>query len=171
MSCTNQVLAGLAKDCDNSMGGIKSVYIANYDDVASVTVTDGKITAIEMADAAKFLYYYFRKGTSSFTSTLTVDDPNGVRYWTTELVMSFLRMETKKRLEISALSANELAVIIQDANGVYWYLGKDEAVTASTADGQSGTARGDGNRYSITLQDTSVEAPYEIDADIIAGLI
>ena len=102
MSCTNQVLAGLAKDCDNSMGGIKSVYIANYDDVASVTVTDGKITAIEMADAAKFLYYYFRKGTSSFTSTLTVDDANGVRYWTTELVMSFLRMETKKRLEISA---------------------------------------------------------------------
>ena len=32
MACT-QILAGITLDCASSVGGIKEVYIANYDDV------------------------------------------------------------------------------------------------------------------------------------------
>ena len=60
---------------------------------------------------------------------------------------------------------------VKDANGKYWYLGKDEPVNASASDGQTGTARGDTNRYSITLQDTSLEMPYEVSDSIIEGLL
>lgn len=171
MSCANQILNGLAKDCATSMGGIKTVYIANYDDVASVALTEDKIGSIEMADGKKFLQYNFRKGTGSMTSNLTIDAANGVNYVTTDLVLSFLKMETTKRIEMSALAVNELAIIVEDSNGKLWYLGYDEAVTATTGTGESGTARGDGNKYSITLQDTSVTFPYEVDQTILSGLI
>lgn len=171
MGCNTLTLAGLAKDCKPSMGGIVEVLIANHYDVSSVTVTEGKITAISMAASGKFKKYNFRQGSSSMTSTFTIDKANGVQYVTTELTMLFNRMETTKRIEITALSINDLACIVKDCNGAYFYLGYDEPVNASAADGQTGTAHSDSNRYSITLQDNSREMPYEVDADIIDSLI
>lgn len=162
MAC-NQTLAGLVNDCATSMGGIVEAYIANYEDVASVTVSENKITAITMAESAKFKKYWFRKGTGSFTSTLNVDPANGVNYVSTDIVLLFSRMETTKRVEMAALSVNDLVMIVKDSNGVYWYFGKDEPVTASAGNGQTGTARTDGNRYSITLQDNSTTWPFEVE--------
>lgn len=161
MAC-NQTLSGLVNDCATSMGGIAEAYIANREDVKAVTVSDDKITAITMADSAKFKRYYFRPQTGSFTSTLNVNPQNGVNYVSTDIVLQFTRMETTKRVEIAALSVNDLVLIVKDANGVYWYFGYDNPVNASAGDGQSGTARDDGNRYQITLQDTSESWPYEV---------
>ena len=88
-----------------------------------------------------------------------------------DLVLVFNRMETSKRVEISALAKNDLVAIVKDANGKYWYLGKDEPVGATAGDGLTGTARADRNGYSITLQDNSLEMPYEVEASIIDALV
>lgn len=168
--CT-QTISGLAKDCATSKGGIKTVYIANYEDVAEVTVTENKVSAITMKDTAKFKQYNFRKGTGSMSSNLTVDAANGVNFVTTDLSLSFLRMETAKRVEMSALAVNDLAIIVEDANSIYWYLGFDEAVTASSGTGETGVARTDGSKYGIVLQDTASTFPYEVDATLIADTI
>lgn len=170
MAC-NQILSGLVKDCSPSMGGITEVLLANREDVSAVTADTGKITEITMASTAKFKRYTFARNTGSMTSTYTIDQASGVRYVTTDLLLQFNRMETAKRVEISALAVNDLVAIVKDANGIYWYLGYDEPVNASAGDGQTGTARGDANRYTITLQDNSKEMPMEVDSTIIAALI
>ena len=79
-------------------------------------------------------------------------------------------MNTTARVELTALSLADLRVIVKDANGLYWFLGYDEPVNASAGDGQTGTARSDANRYTITLEDTSAEMPMEVDDSIIAGI-
>ena len=170
MAC-NQTLSGLVKDCSPSMGGITEVLLANREDVSSVTAEAGKVTEITMASSAKFKRYTFARNTGSMTSTYTIDQASGVRYVTTDLLLQFNRMESAKRVEISALAVNDLVAIVKDANGIYWYLGYDEPVNASAGDGQTGTARGDANRYTITLQDNSKEMPMEVDSTIIAALI
>ena len=170
MAC-NQTLSGLVKDCSPSMGGITEVLLANREDVSDVTADAGKVTEITMASSAKFKSYTFARNTGSMTSTYTIDQASGVRYVTTDLLLQFNRMETAKRVEISALAVNDLVAIVKDANGIYWYLGYDEPVNASAGDGQTGTARGDANRYTITLQDNSKEMPMEVDSTIIAALI
>lgn len=170
MAC-NQTLSGLVKDCSPSMGGITEVLLANREDVSAVTANTGKITEITMASSAKFKKYTFARNTGSMTSTYTIDQASGVKYVTTDLLLQFNRMETAKRVEISALAVNDLVAIVKDANGIYWYLGYDEPVNASAGDGQTGTARGDANRYTITLQDNSKEMPMEVDSTIIAALI
>ena len=170
MAC-NQTLSGLVKDCSPSMGGITEVLLANREDVSSVTANSGKISEITMASSAKFKKYSFARNTGSMTSTYTIDQASGVKYVTTDLLLQFNRMETAKRVEISALAINDLVAIVKDANGIYWYLGYDEPVNASAGDGQTGTARGDANRYTITLQDNSKEMPMEVDSTIIAALI
>ena len=153
------------------MGGILEVLLANREDVASVEAVTGKISGITMEASAKFKKYTFARNTGSMTSTYTIDQASGVKYVTTDLVLQFNRMETTKRVEITALSVNDLVAIVKDANGVYWYLGYDEPVNASAGDGQTGTARGDANRYSITLQDISKEMPMEVDASVIEGIL
>lgn len=170
MSCI-QTLSGLAKDCAANMGGIVEVMIANFADVTGVTITDGVVSAVTMAADAKFKKYSFAKNTGSLTSTYNIDAASGVKYVTSDLLLQFNRMETSKRVELTALSLGDLAVIVKDANGKFWYLGKDEPVNASAGDGQTGTARGDANRYTITLQDESLEMPYEVDETIIPSIV
>lgn len=155
-SCTNQTIAGLCRDCEGSLGGIVSVYLANYKDNI-FTVTSGAVSAVD--SAVSFYEYQFRKNTGSMTSTLNIDPANGVNFVQTDLVMLFSRMETKKRIEMAALSVGQLAGIVKDANGKYYALGVSEPLEASAGDGQTGTARTDGNRYSITLTDNQESFP------------
>ena len=166
-----QTLSGLARDCSSNMGGIQEVLIANAADVTGVTITENQISAIAMASSAKFKRYSFAKNTGSLTSTYTIDPASGVKYVTSDLLLQFNRMQTQARVEITALALGELVCIVKDANGKYWYLGKDEPVSASASDGQTGTARADANRYTITLQDESLEMPYEVDSSIVDALV
>ena len=170
MACS-QTLAGLANDCAASMGGIVEVLIANAVDVTAVTVTDNKISAITLASTKYFHKYGFARNTGSLSSNYTIDETTGARFVASDLVLQFNRMETTKRVEISALAQGELVVIVKDANGLYWYLGKDAPVKATAGDGLTGTARADRNGYSITLQDNSLEMPFEVNASIIDNLL
>lgn len=170
MSCL-QTLNGLVNDCAPSMGGIVEVYIANFADVDVVTVTDGIINSIEMMSGEKFKKYGFRKNTGSLSSNYTVDQTTGADFVVSDLVLVFTKMETAKRIEISALAQGELVAIVKDANGKYWYLGKDEPIVISAGDGLTGTARADRNGYSITLQDNSLEMPYEVDEAVLRSIV
>ena len=172
MACS-QTLTGILRDCDLNMGGIAEVYIANYDDISAKVVTDETISTITpVASAATpFHKYQFRKGTGNFASTLNVSAENGTRYVSTLITLNFAKMETAKRIEIKALSVNDLVVIVKDANGTYWYFGYDEPVSASAGTGNTGTARGDANAYGVTLQDNAAEWPYEVNGTIVDALV
>ena len=160
MACI-QTLAGISRDCANSMGGIAEVLLANKAEVTE-TVTSGKVSAIAMADSAKFHRYLFAPETASMSSNFQVNAQNGTKFVQTDLVMVFNRMETAKRAEIMAMAQSELVAIVKDANGLNWFLGHDEPLMLSAGDGLTGTARADRNGYSATLQDNSLELPYEV---------
>lgn len=157
MAC-NQINKGINARCDTSMGGIVEVAIANYDDVKFTESTEAMTELTAKADA-DWYKFSFRRGTSQMTSTLTIDDANGVNYVATELQMTFGKMETAKRVAIAALAQSELAVVVKDCNGQYWYLGETEPVLATSGEGATGAARGDSNHYSISLTDNNVTFP------------
>ena len=162
MPCS-QTLAGLAKDCLSSMGGIVEVYLANREAIDNLVLTaDGEIKDIQRVEDGQFFKYEFARNTGSLSSNYTVDDTTGAKYVVSDLVLVFNRMDTDKRIEITALAQSELVAIVKDANGKYWYLGYDEPISISAGDGLTGTARGDRNGYSITLQDNSLEMPHEV---------
>lgn len=170
MAC-NQTLTAILKDCNPSMGGISEVFLANKEDVKTVTLADGVIGTITMEEGKKFAKFQFPRNTGSMSSNYTIDPTTGVRFVTTDLVMLFNRMDTQKRVAINALAQNELVGIVKDANGKYWYLGYDEPLTATAGDGLTGTARADRNGYSVTLQDNSHEMPFEVKEEIVAALV
>lgn len=144
------------------MGGILEVYLANVGDVATITETSDKVTAITMNSTAKFKTYQFKPGTSSLSSNYQVNQENGTVYVQSDLLMVFNRMETTKRIEVTAMAQGELMAIVKDANGLYWLLGDVEPLLISAGDGLSGTARADRNGYSVTLTTNSPKMPVEI---------
>lgn len=166
-------IAGITLDCESSLGGIKQVWITQYDNVKSVTVDDetNQISAITLESDAKWYNYQFRKATGSLTSTLNVDESAGVNYVSNELALVFTKMETAKRVEIAALSIGQLVVVVEDSNGKYWFLGKDDYVSASAGTGVTGTAKGDQNAYTLTLSTDSDSYPYELSAEAIQSVV
>lgn len=153
------------------MGGVVEVYIANHADVTGVTVTADKVTAVTLASGAKFKKYALPRYTASLSSNYTISDENGTKFVVSDLVIQANKMDTVKRIEFVALAQGELAVIVKDANGAYWYLGYDAPVKASAGDGLTGTARADRNGYSVTLQDNSLVLPMEVDATIMSDIV
>lgn len=173
MACNSYTLSGLDTVCkESSFGGIKEVLVALYDDVVSVTLNQSgdSISAITMASGKTFHQYRLLKSTGGLTSTLNTSETS-TSYFTNEVTLQFMKMETSKRMEIMALMMSACAVIVLDANGKYWYLGKDNYVECSAGSAQTGTAASDANHYELTLSDTSAELPYEVPASIISGLL
>lgn len=159
MSCS-QTLTAIQLDCNSSIGGIKKVWIGNYNET-SFSGTGDTVTA-----TGTFIPFEFRKQTGSLSSTLNVEDAAGSNYVTSELVLRFSKMDTNKRLQIAALSKTPLRIVVEDNNGEKFALGVDNYVSASGGNGNTGTNFGDSNEYSITLKDESKEMPKLVTGEI-----
>lgn len=172
MECNSIALTGIQRDCNANMGGIKKVWMVLKTHVPreNVTISDNEISAITFASGSTSLYpFNFRKGAASMTSNLQKDDTAGSYFWQTDLVMNFQRMETSKRTAVMALTLAECAAVVLDANDKYWFLGLDEYLGATAGTGETGQAKTDANQYTVTLQDNSLELPYEILPSAITG--
>lgn len=142
MNCTSYTLTGLAAQCKDSVGGVAKVWLA---DSASVEWTIDASTHTAKPDATSaFKVYNLRKGSASMTSTLTVND-NAGSYFTTEVVMNFLKMETPKRLEVMAMLMGQTTGIVKDRNNHYWSVGISNSLEGSAGTGETGTAVSDAN--------------------------
>lgn len=180
MSCT-ATLTNITLGCLESMGGIKTVYIANRDDFdVALDTTGSQIDEIALKTGItgkKFYTLEIQKQTGSMTSTMTSDATNGVQYVTTDVNLQFKKMETANRIALAGtasakgiMGANMIAVV-KDQNDKYWFLGLDNPVTCSAGTGETGTNFGDANQYTCTLQDMSRTFPYELSDDAITDLI
>ena len=159
MACT-QTLTGILRDCTPSMGGVVKAWVENFDEVVVKKDEEGRITSI----GGEFKPYELRRETGALTSTITTDPKTHTRFVTSEVTRVFAHMDNTKRDESEKLMAGDLAVILQDANGKYWYLGATNPVNVSAGTGQTGTAAGDSNNYTLTLQDVDPNLPQDVSA-------
>ena len=170
MGCS-QILGGMLRDCSSNLGGIKEVYLANFDDVDTVTVTSNVVSAITMVSSKKFYAYNFNPNTSNFTTTIQANRENGSLYMETVLSLVFAKQDATKRLEVNALAQAGLMAIVVDSNGTAWLFGKDEPLMLTSGTAESGTAKADRNGYALELTDAQMQMPYTVDTSIISGLL
>jgi hypothetical protein len=170
MACAT--LQEILKGCDNNSGGIYTLLINQQDNVGNPTTdttgTNWIVTAIPHTEP--FVAMEFKRNTGNFTEDGTIDLVNGSSYVTQTINLMFHRRDQEKSKAIKILGAGQqyLTAVVGDANGKFWYF----PFLQVTAYGEgSGTARADGSKYSLTLVAENPELAYEVDADIIAGLL
>ena len=160
MAC--ETIKALSYDlCQNNLGGIKNIWLANYKENAA-TVTEGKDAISDFITGVTWYKYPIRKGTASMTSTYNTST-DGASYVSTELSLVFTRMETQKRVAMTSFALAEAMAVVEDSNGKYWFLGKDAPITLTAGGGETGTAKGDRNAYTATFTDESLTFPYELE--------
>lgn len=176
MACQSVTFNGIQGTCAKNRGGIKAIYIANRDDVATVTVdkVTGLVTAIAMNDTAKFATWTFREGTGSFTATGdSVDAAIGNEGGTATVALQFTKAEATKRLEIQSAINADCAVIVEtnyvnDSSeeekeyAQYIYMGLDSPVRVDSPVMQTGTARADLSGFTLNLTESYFEFPHFI---------
>jgi hypothetical protein len=168
MSCTT--LTAITKGCDNNIGGITAIYINDMDNVGIPTIDQTAYMVDAQTVTEPYEVFEFRRNTGNFTEESAVDFANGSSFVTATITLMFHRREASKSKAIKILSEGQrdLAIIVKDANGKFWYF--PYAQLSATAEG-SGTAKADGSKYSVTFIAENENLAYEVDPTIIAGLL
>lgn len=170
-SClSTYTLKGVGFDCMPNLAGVKKVYITYFDDVEAVAnLTAHTVTAVTLSSGVTWYTYDFAKNTGSLSSSLTKDETNGTRYYTNTITLAFNKLTAQKHLEVMALAAERLAVIVVDNNDKKWYVGYDQYVSGVNTEANTGTSFDDRNGYEVTLEGTSAYLPFEFTGEINAA--
>lgn len=175
MSCgCNSLTGGVQKGCAGNIGGIKKIYITDFCNVTGLTLASpsGEISGFTMASGTVFYEFEFNKNSSTFQEDITGDQAAGTQINTQTVTLVLARREKVKRDTLQLLMGfKELAVIVLDSNGDYWYMGETNGVVMTQNLSVSGTAAADANNYTITLIGEEVALANSVEAAAVAAVL
>jgi hypothetical protein len=161
---------GYTFDCKDNIGGLKSVWFIGWNDVSSVTVASGLVSAITKSAGKVFYKYQLVRNTASFTENIAGSIENGTVVYNQELTVVINKMNVSMRNEILLLAQNNLMAVVEDQNGRYWLAGRYNGLDLLTGSSSTGTAQTDRNGYTLTFSGGEKELAPEVSSGIIAGL-
>lgn len=176
MAC-NQSIIGISKNCDPSLTnskGLYNLYLCPTEFITGTTLSGnssiggGIVTQITMSGSAKFTEFVFPKLGANYTETATIEGTSESIEYGQTITATFARREKAKRQAFVTITAGlrNLAVIVKDYNGLFWFLGYTNGCNVSGLDGGSETAI-----YTLTLTGREpYQAPEVLDS-IVAGII
>lgn len=160
MSCNNTFLKNAP--CAKSIGGIKRVWWANFEDIAVVYDWDDApnflkhfnpniISGLYFYPNRRFYELVTKPDKVTITENITVDETVGNDTTTTEIVIkqSDMLSEAVKQLKQSANS--EYVFMFEDMQGRYFIYGLDKPVKLSSATVEGGNVIGDFNGGTFTF--------------------
>ena len=170
MAYCDDLNTGLQPFCGANLGGVVEAFIADYDKVATYTVsTQSVITAISMTQSGLYYKFEFREDTSSFaqtnTPTLSADIVEQVG------TLVFQQLSTTKRNAFNLLRGKKLSVIYKDSNGLYWLSGKNLGVRLTNVEQSTGADRNEDNIWTITLTARETEFAYEVQEAALTSIV
>lgn len=150
MACN--LTAGIQIGCRDNTGGLKTLWITDYTNIASITQTTGDtITAI--SGSGTFYEFQLIRTSSQLTETVNASLENGTVFYQGEIVTYFNKLGQDKRNILKTLAQSQrLAIVAEDNNGQYFYLGQTYGCFISAGTSVTGKALGDANGYNLTFQ-------------------
>jgi hypothetical protein len=150
MACN--LSAGIQLGCRDNTGGLKTMWITDYTNVTSITSSTGDtITAI--SGTGTFYEFQLIRTSSQLTETVNASLENGTVFYQGEVVTYFNKLGQDKRNILKTLAqSQQLAIVAEDNNGQYFYLGQTYGCFISAGTSVTGKALGDQNGYNMTFQ-------------------
>lgn len=174
MSACGITLKGIDFSCKDNVGGIKNIWLADWNDAAPTVVAKRYRATIQTGSNSDpdyvFKLYRIRTGNGSMNSTLNADESNGTVYVQTDLNMKFTKLSEDGRNEVAEILRGNVAAIVETNTGEYYGLGAEHPLTLSAGTVNTGAAMGDFAGYDITVQDYCSTLPYLLDETLISQL-
>jgi len=174
MSCT--ITQGFELGCRDNSGGVRRVHIFAQSALDNTyTFANGGIS--EISGSGNVYTYEQVKQTANFTETINSSVENGTIFYQQDLNLQFHRMSGSLQNQLTLLGQNPaLAVVLETQNGAtngsgrFFVLGQYNGLTLSAGSGQSGTAYGDLNGYTLTFSGQEPFPANEVEVSDYAGL-
>jgi hypothetical protein len=174
MSC--DINSGFALGCRDNAGGIKTLYILSGSlPESGVTETAGEVT--DLSGNGVFYQFDLTRGTSDFTETINGSTENGTVFYESTINAVFLKMQSALRNQMKVLAQNpDLKIVVETNNAgtdgdKFFYVGKVYGAQLNGGQGQTGTAIGDANGYTLTFTAQEPEPSIPVSgADLSAVL-
>lgn len=160
MSC--EISAGRATSCKDATGGIKGIYIHNYDEWYNNTITtisdDNEVSNISAygtdgSTQAAFEVYYFalRREMANLSISVNSDPATGTTFFEQVLTVDFIKLTLEDANTLRVLAYGRPQIIVEDNQGNLIMLGAKNGmdVTGGTID--TGQAFGDKNGMQVTF--------------------
>ena len=157
---TCYISSGIQIGCSDGLGGIKKVYIEGGTGTTTgyTYSTDGTVTGATSTSGVTLYGFDVKRNTSSLVQTVTKSFENGSIYFDQVLTLVFYKYDQDKRNQLKILSQNDFIQIIAiDQNDVKYLLGQVNGMYLSGGDANSGTAFGDGNKFSFVFSGQELE--------------
>lgn len=174
MAC--DITAGFALGCRDNAGGIKSLYILSGSlPESGVTETSGEVTSL--TGTGVFYQFDLTRGTSDFTETINGSTENGTVFYESTINAVFLKMQSALRNQMKILAQNpDLKIVVEtnnagDSGDKFFYVGKTYGAQLNGGQGQTGTAIGDANGYTLTFTAQEPEPAQPISGSSLAGVL
>ena len=162
MACT--LTSGRALPCKSSVGGLKSVYFADYGSLGTATVSSGEVTAIS---GSPTIFEYDIKGNSSLETNINSSRENGTTFYTQTLNLTLPVLDKSTQEEIKLLSAARPHVFVEDYNGNFFVVGLDHGAEVTGGTVVSGAAMGDLSGFTLTFEGQETSPPFFVTSTVV----
>ena len=165
----------ISLSCFNSLGGVKRVWINNYESVSGVTTNaDGTVTGATATP--DFVEIASVRDGITFNEEAAISLQNGSTYITGTVTVTIPRKqaETRAKLALFLEGQPKVSLILEDQNNIYWAFGWaefSEGAYATALTGNNGAVKADGSNYQVTFVCESAELSPEILSSVVSGLI
>ena len=164
MACT--LTTGRKLPCKSGVGGLKTVYFADYGTLGAATIASGEVTALAGTPS---LFQFDIKGNSSLETAINSSRENGTTFYETTLNLTLTFLEKATQEELKLIAHARPHVFVEDYNGNYFVVGLEHGAEVTGGSIVSGAAMGDLSGFTLTMVAQETAPPYFVTGSVVTG--
>jgi len=162
MACS--LTTGRKVPCKSAVGGIKTVYFADFGTLGSATISAGEITAL--AGTPEW-FQFDVKGNSTLETAINSSRENGTTFYESTLTLNLTYQDKATQEELKLIAHARPHIAIEDYNGNFFLAGLEHGAEVTGGSIATGAAMGDLSGYSLTLVAQETAPPYFVTSTVI----
>ena len=167
MSISCAILNGRDRQCKNTVGGCKTLFLGLHSDFLAGVETGGTYQEVDVLPTATLYKFEVDPASSSMSlvSEITASPENGTVFYVHTITAKFKKITALDRRNFQNIAASQLAAFVLDNNGNIFYVGKVNG--ADVTGGQNmatGLAYGDMSGFNLTIVANEPEAPNMLES-------
>ncbi|OJW82076.1 MAG: hypothetical protein BGO69_15880 [Bacteroidetes bacterium 46-16] len=156
--------------CKDNRGGLSKVWIGDYTNNLTYTITAGLIGTFS-AGTSSFYLVEQPKNVSELQEKPTSSPENWGYFVDQTLVLTFPKLNAVNNNKIQTLMQGRFRAIVLDKNGTYHFMGAQDGIDATTGEGGTGKVGADLNGLTVTFTAQEPYLAYELSQTAAAQLI
>lgn len=149
MACT--LTKGRNEPCKDVVGGITSVYFADFGTLGAITYDATDTDVIDSFGGTPTWFEFDVKGTSNFEQAVTSSRENGTTFFEQTLTLNFKKLSKQTHNEVKLLAYARPHVVVEDNNGNKFMMGLEYGAEVTGGSIATGAAMGDMSGYTLTF--------------------